>query len=73
MELKDIIYTLEKENPNNMELGSAVRSLVWKMKETQSKEIAKDQLPGQLDMFSKYSHFELSDDHIDTIATRSED
>ena len=73
MELKDILYALEYNTPNNMELGSAVRSLVWKMKETQSKEIAKDQLPGQLDMFSKYSHFELSDDHIDTIATRSED
>tara|TARA_B110000285_G_scaffold217679_1_gene266316 strand:- start:363 stop:584 length:222 start_codon:yes stop_codon:yes gene_type:complete len=73
MELKDILYALEYNTPNNMELGSAVRSLVWKMKETQSKEIAKDQLPGQLDMFSKYSHVELSDDHIDTIATRSED
>jgi|TARA_B110000908_G_scaffold100701_1_gene118739 hypothetical protein len=72
MELKDIIYALEKEKPNNMELGSAVRSLVWKMKETQSKEIAKDQLPGQLDMFPEQS-IELNDDHIDTIATRSED
>tara|TARA_B110000483_G_C17856094_1_gene412280 strand:- start:374 stop:592 length:219 start_codon:yes stop_codon:yes gene_type:complete len=72
MELKDIIYALEKEKPNNMELGSAVRSLVWKMKETQSKEIAKDQLPGQLDMFPEQS-IELNDDHIDTIAIRSED
>ena len=72
MELKDIIYALEKEKPNNMELGSAVRSLVWKMKETQSKEIAKDQLPGQLDMFPE-QFIELNDDHIDTIATRSED
>jgi len=72
MELKDILYALEYNTPNNMELGSAVRSLVWKMKETQSKEIAKDQLPGQLDMFPEQS-IELNDDHIDTIATRSED
>ena len=72
MELKDILYHLEKENPNNMELGANVRSLVWKMKESQSKEIASEQLPTQTDMFPEQS-IELNDDHIDTIATRSED
>lgn len=52
MDLKEIIYSLERENPNNMDLGAAVRSLVWKMKQTQSEEIAKEQLPRQLDMFN---------------------
>ena len=52
MDLKEILYLLEKENPNNMDLGNKVRSLVWKMKESQSQEIADEQLPGQLDMFA---------------------
>jgi len=52
MDLKEILYLLEKENPNNMDLGNEVRSLVWKMKEAQSQEIADEQLPGQLDMFN---------------------
>lgn len=52
MDLKEILYLLEKENPNNMDLGNKVRSLVWKMKESQSQEIADEQLPGQLDMFN---------------------
>jgi len=51
MEIKEILYQLEKENPNNMELGSAVRSLVWAMKKAQSQEIADEQIDGQLDMF----------------------
>lgn len=51
MELKEILYKLERENPNNMGLGDAVRSLVNTMKEAQSESIKKDQLPGQLDMF----------------------
>jgi hypothetical protein len=52
MELKDILYLLEKENPNNQEFGAKVRSLIWEMKKTQSEEIAKQQLPGQIDMFN---------------------
>jgi hypothetical protein len=51
MELKEILYKLERENPNNMGFGAAVRSLVNTMKEAQSESIKKDQLPGQLDMF----------------------
>ena len=51
MDLKEIIYLLERENPNNMDLGTKVRSLVWKMKNDQSQEIADEQLPGQLDLF----------------------
>jgi hypothetical protein len=51
MDLKEIIYLLERENPNNMDLGTKVRSLVWEMKEAQSQEIANEQLPGQLDLF----------------------
>jgi len=72
MDLKEIIYSLERENPNNMELGTKVRALVWKMKEAQSSELAKEQLDGQLDMFPE-QYIELNDDHIDTIAARSED
>jgi len=53
MELKEIIYQLERQYPNNMELGNAIRKLVWQMKEAQSKSIADEQLPGQLDMFPK--------------------
>jgi hypothetical protein len=52
MELKEIIYQLEKQYPNNMEFGDAVRKLVWQMKEAQSKSIADEQLPGQIDMFA---------------------
>lgn len=52
MELKDILYLLEKENPNNQEFGAKVRSLIWEMKKTQSAELAKEQLPGQIDMFN---------------------
>lgn len=51
MDLKEIIYHLEREHPNNQSLGDAIRKLVWKMKEEQSKAIADEQLPGQLDMF----------------------
>lgn len=51
MDLKEILYQLEKEHPNNQLLGEAIRELVWKMKEEQSKAIADEQLPGQLDMF----------------------
>ena len=53
MDLKEILYLLEKENPNNMKLGENVRSLVWKMKETQSKEISREQLPGQMTIFDE--------------------
>jgi hypothetical protein len=53
MELKELIYLLEKENPNNMTLGQKVRELVWKMKKAQSQEIADEQLSGQIDMFEK--------------------
>tara|TARA_B110000503_G_scaffold122702_1_gene187564 strand:- start:53 stop:220 length:168 start_codon:yes stop_codon:yes gene_type:complete len=52
MDLKEILYSLERENPNNMDLGAAVRTLIYKMKQTQSEEIAKEQLSGQLDMFN---------------------
>ena len=51
MELKEILYKLERENPNNMSFGAAVRSLVNSMKVAQSESIKKEQLPGQLDMF----------------------
>lgn len=51
MDLKEIIYKLERETPNNQELGDAIRKLVWEMKKAQSQEIADEQLPGQLDMF----------------------
>jgi hypothetical protein len=51
MDLKEILYLLERETPNNMDLGNKVRSLVWEMKKVQSQEIADEQLPGQLDMF----------------------
>jgi hypothetical protein len=51
MELKDILYLLEKENPNDQEFGKKVRLLIWEMKKTQSAELAKEQLPGQIDMF----------------------
>jgi len=51
MNLKEILYLLERETPNNMDLGNKVRSLVWEMKKAQSQEIADEQLPGQLDMF----------------------
>ena len=51
MELKELIYLLERENPNNMEFGEKVRHLVWNMRKTQSQEIADEQLPGQIDMF----------------------
>lgn len=51
-DLKQLLYLLEKENPNNMDLGNKVRLLVWKMKEEQSKALAEEQLPGQLDMFN---------------------
>ena len=51
MELKDILYLLEGTNPNNYELGEKIRNLVNEMKKTQSQELAKEQLPGQLDMF----------------------
>ena len=52
MDLKEILYSLERENPNNMDLGAAVRTLINNMKQTQSQEIAKEQLPGQLDLFN---------------------
>tara|TARA_B110000259_G_scaffold54937_1_gene64685 strand:+ start:10519 stop:10704 length:186 start_codon:yes stop_codon:yes gene_type:complete len=52
MDLKEIIYSLERENPNNMDLGAAVRTLINNMKQTQSQEIAKEQLTGQLDLFN---------------------
>lgn len=51
MELKDILYSLEKATPNNQEFGAKVRALIWEMKKAQSEEIAKEQLPGQLDIF----------------------
>ncbi len=51
MDLKEILYLLERENPNNMEFGAKVRALIAEMKNTQSKELAKEQLPGQLNMF----------------------
>lgn len=52
MELKDILYLLEKENPNDQEFGKKVRLLIWEIKKTQSQELAKEQLPGQIDMFN---------------------
>ena len=51
MDLKELLYSLEKEYPNNMEFGNKVRLLIWQMKEEQSKKLAEEQLPGQLDMF----------------------
>lgn len=51
-DLKQLLYRLEKENPNNMDFGNKVRLLVWQMKKDQSKKLAEEQLPGQLDMFN---------------------
>lgn len=51
MDLKELLYRLEKENPNNMDFGNKVRLLVWQMKEEQSKALEDEQLPGQLNMF----------------------
>lgn len=53
MDLKEIIYTLEKENPNNMDLGNAIRNLVWKMKKAQSKEVNDENLKGQINIFGE--------------------
>ena len=53
MDLKEILYLLEKENPNSIDLGNKVRSLVWKMKEEQSKSITDEQLPGQITIFDE--------------------
>lgn len=53
MDLKEIIYTLEKENPNSMDLGNAVRNLVWKMKKTQSNEVNDENLKGQINIFGE--------------------
>ena len=53
MELKEILYLLERENPNDAALGKEVRLLVWKMKESQSKEISDEQLPGQITIFDE--------------------
>ena len=53
MELKDTLYILANENPNDMELGNKVRALVWQMKKAQSQEIAGEQLPGQLNIFDE--------------------
>ena len=53
MDLKEILYLLERETPNNTELGDKVRSLVWKMKEAQSKSITDEQLPGQMTIFDE--------------------
>jgi hypothetical protein len=51
MGLKEILYQLEKENPNNMEFGQIVRELITEIKTIQSQGITDEQLPGQLDMF----------------------
>ena len=53
MDLKEIIYTLEKENPNSMDLGNAVRNLVWKMKKAQSNEVNDENLKGQINIFGE--------------------
>jgi len=53
MDLKEIIYTLEKENPNSMDLGNAVRNLVWKMKKVQSNEVNDENLKGQINIFGE--------------------
>jgi len=53
MDLKEILYLLEKENPNDMELGKHVRSLVKEMKEAQSREVNQEQLKGQINIFGE--------------------
>lgn len=51
-DLKQLLYRLEQETPNNYELGEKIRQWVWRMKQEQSKSLADEQLPGQLDMFN---------------------
>ena len=53
MELKEILYLLEKDHPNDMEFGKKVRSLVNKMKEAQSREVNQEQLKGQINIFGE--------------------
>lgn len=50
-DLKQHLITMHRLYPNNMELGTQVRRLVWSWLEEQSKAIKDEQLPGQLDMF----------------------
>ena len=53
MDLKEILYKIERENPNNMELGNSIRNLVRSMKELQSKEVNNEQLSGQINIFGE--------------------
>lgn len=52
MDLKEILFLLERETPNDMEFGKKVRTLIWQIKQEQSQKIKDEQLPGQLDMFN---------------------
>ena len=53
MDLKEILYKIERENPNNMDLGNSIRNLVRSMKELQSKEVNNEQLSGQINIFGE--------------------
>lgn len=52
-ELRELLIKLERETPNNQELGDKVRKLVWNMKKRQSESLADEQLPGQINIFGE--------------------
>ena len=52
-ELRELLIKLERETPNNQELGDKVRKLVWNTKKQQSKELNDEQLPGQINIFGE--------------------
>lgn len=51
-DLKQLLITLHRQYPNDMEFGGKIRSILWKMMEEQSRSIKEEQLPGQLNIFS---------------------
>ncbi len=53
MELKEILYKLEGENPNNMAFGACIRELIRSMKDAQSQKVNDEQLPGQINIFGE--------------------
>lgn len=52
-ELRELLIKLERETPNNQELGDKVRKLIWNMKKQQSESLADEQLPGQINIFGE--------------------
>lgn len=52
-ELRELLIKLERETPNNQELGDKVRKLVWNTKKRQSESLADKQLSGQINIFGE--------------------